>query len=265
MTFDLLSLYNLPTWLFCAVIVGAFITFALTGQIIVRRFLPRWFGDKEYNDIVGQFLSASGVFFGITLGLFSVGAWENFSSVDGAVTGEANLLGVLYRVVDNYPEPHRAVLTDQLLDSVRQEIDQAWRQQRVGIFSGTNGNLKLTRFFKNLSLVEPSTEAQKILYHEATRTFTSMIESRRRRLASVTTQLPPIIWIVVMGGSILTLSLMWLFVVENKRLHDLLTTILASLLGLLVFLIAVMDFPFRGEFSVGPDAFEIIYEQLMKK
>ncbi len=92
-----------------------------------------------------------------------------------------------------------------------------------------------------------------------------MIESRRRRLASVTTQLPPIIWIVVMGGSILTLSLMWLFVVENKRLHDLLTTILASLLGLLVFLIAVMDFPFRGEFSVGPDAFEIVYEQLMKK
>jgi len=93
MTFDLLSPYDLPTWLFCAVIVGAFIAFALTGQIIVRRFLPRWFGDKKYNDIVGQFLSAAGVFFGITLGLFSVGAWENFSSVDGAVSGEANRLG----------------------------------------------------------------------------------------------------------------------------------------------------------------------------
>jgi hypothetical protein len=81
----------------------------------------------------------------------------------------------------------------------------------------------------------------------------------------VKTQLPPIIWILVMGGSILTLSLMWLFVVENKHLHNVLTAILASLLGLLVFLIALMDFPFRGKFSVGPDAFELVYEQLMKK
>lgn len=92
-----------------------------------------------------------------------------------------------------------------------------------------------------------------------------MIESRRERLASVSTQLPPIIWSVVFGGSVLNLSLMWLFVVENKRLHDLLTAILACLLGLLVFLLAVMDFPFRGEFSVGPDSFEMILEQVMKK
>jgi hypothetical protein len=26
-----------------------------------------------------------------------------------------------------------------------------------------------------------------------------------------------------------------------------------------------MDFPFRGEFSVGPDAFELVYEQLMQQ
>jgi hypothetical protein len=58
---------------------------------------------------------------------------------------------------------------------------------------------------------------------------------------------------------------MWLFVVERKGLHDLLTAILASLLGLLVFLLAVMDFPFRGEFSVGPDAFELVFQQLMRK
>ena len=63
----------------------------------------------------------------------------------------------------------------------------------------------------------------------------------------------------------LNLSLMWLFVVENKRLRDLLTAILACLLGLLVFLLAVMDFPFRGEFIVGPDSFEMILEQVMKK
>jgi hypothetical protein len=92
-----------------------------------------------------------------------------------------------------------------------------------------------------------------------------MVESRRLRIARVTTKIPPIVWMVVFGGSVLNLSLMWLFVVEKKRLHDLLTAVLASLLGLLVFLLAVMDFPFRGEFSVGPDSFELVYQQLMVK
>jgi hypothetical protein len=73
------------------------------------------------------------------------------------------------------------------------------------------------------------------------------------------------VWFVVIVGSVLNLSFMWLFVIDNKRLHDLLTTILAALLGLLVFLLAAMDLPFRGDYSVGPDSFELVYDQLMTK
>ncbi|MSU66430.1 MAG: hypothetical protein EXS38_10085 [Opitutus sp.] len=129
----MLWLYNLPNWLFGVIVVGAFVVYALVGQIAVRRFLPRWFGDKEYNDILGQFLSASGVFFGITLGLLSVGAWEIFTAVDDAVTQEATAIGVLYRTVDNYPEPHRAVLADGLREYTRNEIEQSWPLQKQGI------------------------------------------------------------------------------------------------------------------------------------
>lgn len=262
---SLLWLYTFPNWLFCSVVVGVFIGFALLGQIVVRRFLPRWFGDKDYNDIVGQFLSASGVFFGITLGLLSVGAWENFAACDAAVTKEATAIGVLYRTVENYPEPHRTALTDRLRNYTRDEIDHAWPLQRQGLNAQSVGTASIKGFSAYLTHVEPQSEGHKALHGEALRQFSNMIESRRERLASVSTQLPSIIWGVIVGGSVLNLSLMWLFVVENKRLHDLLTAILACLLGLLVFLLAVMDFPFRGEFSVGPDSFEMTYDQVMKK
>jgi hypothetical protein len=39
-------------------------------------------------------------------------------------------------------------------------------------------------------------------------------------------------------------------------------TLFASLLGLLVFLTAAMDNPFRGEFSVSPDAFQIVFDNM---
>jgi len=262
---SLIWLYDLPSWAFGIVVVGAFVVFTLTGQIVTRRFLPRWFGDKHYNEIVGQFLSASGVFFGITLGLLSVGAWENFEAVDDAVTQEATEIGVMYRIVDNYPDPHRQVLTDSLRAYTRHEIDVAWPKQRKGITPGREGNVIMDQFHRYLTHLEPVTEAQKALHGEALHQFSRMIAARRARLASVSTRLPPIVWFVVFGGSVLNLSLMWLFVVENKRLHDVLTTMLAALLGLLVFLLAIMDFPFRGDYSVGPDSFELIYDQLMQK
>lgn len=172
---------------------------------------------------------------------------------------------MLYRTVENYPEPHSKALTDQLREYTRHEIDESWPKQRKGITPGSGGTSILRQFHKYLSHVEPISEAQKALHGEALRQYSNLIECRRQRLASVSTQLPPIVWVVVIGGSVLNLALVWLFVVENKRLHDLLTATLACLLGLLVFLLAAMDFPFRGDFSVGPDSFELVHDQLMQK
>lgn len=257
--------YDLPSWLLGTLTVGTFAAFALTGQIVIRRFLPRWYGARDYNEIVGHCLSASGVFFGITLGLLAVGAWENFAAVEDAVTEEASCIGVFYRTIYSYPEPHRSVLAQQVRTYTRREIDVAWPKQRLGIVPGPVGTEMLDQIHRYLSQIELTTDGQKALHSETLSLFSQLAASRRKRLASVSTQLPPIVWSVVFGGSALTLSLMWLFIVENRRLHDLLTILLACMLGLLVFLLAVMDFPFRGDYSVGPDAFELIYTQLMAK
>lgn len=256
---NVLWLYDLPNSLFGTIVVGAFVAFALLGQVLTRSFVHRWLGGDEHNDFVGHFLSASGVFFGITLGLLSVGAWENYAAVDDAVTMEATTIGVLFRSVDTYPEPHRSVLIGHLQRYTRDEIEKSWPLQREGISPAEVGSETLTTFYRYLTSVEPVSESQKALHAEAMRQYSNMVESRRARLASVLTQLPPIVWLVVFGGSVLNLALMWLFVVKNTALHDLLTGTLAGLLGLLVFLLAIMDFPFRGEFHVGPDAFEEVY------
>ena len=78
-------------------------------------------------------------------------------------------------------------------------------------------------------------------------------------------QPPPVVWTVIFGGSAIIPSLMWLFVAARKGLRNLLTTILAGLPGLLVFLLAVMDFPFRSEFGVSPDAFELVLQEILRR
>ena len=47
-------------------------------------------------------------------------------------------------------------------------------------------------------------------------------------------------------------------------MHFWMTVMFSGVLGLLIFLLAAMDNPFRGQISVGAEAFEMVYEQLMK-
>jgi hypothetical protein len=260
--FNVLWLYELPQWLFCLIVIIGFETVALAGQVATRKVVRRWLGDRDYNDVVGQYLSAVGLLYGITLGLISVGAWENYGEVEGTVSQEAASVAALYRSADTYPEFKRTELTTLLREYTRQVIDVAWPEMRRGIVP-LGGNSLITGFQRALAAFEPATEGQKAVHAETLRQFSNMVECRRLRLDSVTQQLPEILWVVVFAGSLLSLLLTWLLIIENRLLHDLLTAMLALLLGLLIFLLATLDLPFQGHHSLAPDSFELVYQQLM--
>jgi hypothetical protein len=50
----------------------------------------------------------------------------------------------------------------------------------------------------------------------------------------------------------------------GARLPSQMAIMFSGLLGLLIFLLAAIDNPFRGAISVGPEAFELVYKQLMQ-
>jgi hypothetical protein len=96
------------------------------------------------------------------------------------------------------------------------------------------------------------------------RSLDEVVEQRRLRLGSVTTGLPGALWAVVLIGAMLNIGLTYLFWIENFPLHALLVTVLAVFIGLLVFLTAAMDNPFRGDFSVSADAVRSVLDEVMK-
>ena len=255
-------LHSLPEWEFCLIVIAVFVAVAVGGQMAVRPWLRRWLGDKDHNELVGLYLSAFGVLYGITLGLISVGAWENYGDVESKVSAEAAAVASLYRNVDSYPEPKRTELTGALRDYTRRLIDVAWPEMRRGIVpSGDNALIRA--FQKSLVSFEPKTEGQKAVHSESLYRFNQVVEARRLRVDAVEGRLPTILWVVVLAGSFMSFVLTWLLVVENRRLHDVLTAIMAVLLALLIFFLVTLDLPFQGQHSVGPDSFELVYDQVM--
>ncbi len=253
---------ELPQWQFCAIIIVLFVGVAVGGQVAMRPLLRRWFGDREHNDLVGHFMSAFGVLYGITLGLISVAAWENFGDVEGKVSAEAAAVASLYRSADCYPEPKRAELTGLLRDYTRQVIDVSWPEMQRGVVP-RGSNPLIIRFQKSLDAFEPTTQGQIALHRESLYRFSQLVECRRLRIDCVAWQLPGILWVLVLAGSFMSFVLTWLLVAENRLLHDLLTAIMAVLLGLLIFFLMTLDLPFEGQNSVGPDSLELVYQQIM--
>ncbi|MHC5540358.1 bestrophin-like domain, partial [Singulisphaera rosea] len=98
---------------------------------------------------------------------------------------------------------------------------------------------------------------------EAFHSLDAVVEHRSLRLQSVGGGLPASLWSVVLIGAVLSILPTYLFWIENLGLHALLVALLATFIALLVFLTAAMDNPFRGEFSVSPDAFQILLDKVM--
>ena len=262
-TLNLHWFHQLPEWQFCAITIAVFVGVGVGGQMAIRPLVRRWFREGDYNEVVGYYLSAFGVLYGITLGLISVGAWENYGDVEGKVSQEAAAVGSLYRNVDCYPEPIRTELTSLLRDYTREVIDVSWPEMQRGIVP-RGGHPLVLRFQKSLVAFEPRTEGQKALHSESLYRFNQVIEARRLRVDCVEGRLPTILWVVVLAVSFMSFVLTWLLVVENRLLHDLLSAIMAILLGLLIFFLVTLDLPFQGQHSVGPDSLELVYQQVMQ-
>lgn len=257
-------IYDLPNSLMCCLIVGFFIGLSLLGLLASRRvfaLVPESESERSsHNDMVSYFLAAIGTMYGITIGLLAAGAWNNYSSVEDATKAEAASLAALYRDVSSLSLPHRVDLQQALKEHIRFEIDKQWPAHQQG---QVLPNTALTAFLTQLLQVNPKSELDKILFAETFHQFNSYVEDRRIRLSNVTTGLPPTLWTVLLLGAVLTIAVILFFQIRDFRLHAAMTAILSGLIGLLIFIIVVMDWPYRGEFSVSPEEMQNVLEDIM--
>jgi hypothetical protein len=75
--------------------------------------------------------------------------------------------------------------------------------------------------------------------------------------------LPGPLWAVVLIGAFLTIAVTWFFDFRSHSMHFWMTLVFSALLGLLIYLLGALDNPFRGEVSVSPEPFEIMYQRRM--
>jgi hypothetical protein len=256
-------IYDYPNSKIGTLFAIVFVAVTWAATFVLRRFLHPWFHrDRRANEMVGFVLSSYSVFYGILIGLIAVAAYQNFGTASDIVTNEASSLGALYRDLSAYPQPIRGRLQDALREFTRSEIERDWPQQQRGIVP-TEGTYRLQQFTDDLLSFRPVDVRDQIVHAETLRQENNYMNLRRARLNSVAVGIPAVLWWVVGIGAFIALLLVAVLDMEI-HVHLILGAAFSLFLGLVVFLIAAMDNPFRGEVSVTPDPFRQVYATLMQ-
>ncbi|MBV8245826.1 MAG: DUF4239 domain-containing protein [Candidatus Eremiobacteraeota bacterium] len=254
---------DLPAWAFLIVTLGMFVGIALGGLYGTRPLVRRIVGqNSSHNRSIEAFIGAIAVIYGLIAGLIAIGVWTEYETADDVVSREASALGALYFDVQAYPQPYRNRLQSDLRAYAQYTIDAAWPLQREGIVP-TQGTEQIDRIGRVLDAFRPKTLSDEIVAETAQAQFNKMVELRRQRLHAVTLALPPPLWAVILLGAAVVIFLSYFLSLERFPVHVILTASIATMIGLLVFMTSAIEHPFGGQVRVGPEAFQLIYDQVM--
>jgi hypothetical protein len=109
---------------------------------------------------------------------------------------------------------------------------------------------------------EPRTEAEQALQSEGLTQVGELDENRTLRLLKVRDGSPPILWVVLVVGGVITVVFTYLIGMETPWLHMLAVAALTVLVTLILYTDSVLEYPFNDAARVGPDTFELVLRQI---
>ena len=257
-------IYDSPALWMALLFTTAFTVLSVVGLLVFRRRAHGWLHrDDRANEMVGLAMSSFAILYGLLLGLLAVAAYTNYAATGDQVTREAASLATLYRDISGLPEPTRTILQDSLRHYTREVIDVSWPAQQKGVVPETASAI-LADFNSRLQAFHPADLGEATLFAEAISQANELVELRSQRLANVNGGIPDILWWVVLLGAGVNTLLLWMVNTE-RHVHVVLTALLSAFTGLVIFLIAAMDYPYRGQVSIGSEPFEQFYASAMRR
>lgn len=234
-----------------AVVCAVFAIPAVFGSFLLQPSLARLFrSEKDVNAVLGYVLNAHAVYFGVLLALLSISVFENHNRAQDALDREAASLVRLVRDLRVYPEPLRGQLFDDLRAYVDEETGPGWRNQQRGGRSSREIEL-INNLHRRLTGFEPSKPGETLNHQQALQTLSSFIEDRRLRIAQGAARVPRILWLVVLCGAVINIGVLWCF--DMRRVsHAIVSGTLALFIGAIIYMIAVLDEPYRGAHALRP-------------
>jgi hypothetical protein len=240
-------------WLFLTLVVAASV-FLAVGSVWLAHKAAHRPGAKKESGSLSPFVTIVGLVYGALLGFTVVVAWEQFSSAEANVVNESSTLATMYRQTVSLPAPEQTTVR-QLLRQYTAAVQAEWDSQGSDAASDT-ARAAITDMYRVLGKQQPPTVASNPINAEVRGQLNVLTSQRNTRVLDAKPRIPGLLWGGLLFGGVLLIGLIGFTRLDNRRNHMILSSAIAVLLGLLLFLIFWLDHPFGRQLGVTPTSFD---------
>jgi hypothetical protein len=174
----------------------------------------------RYNDLIGWQLSILGTTYAVILGFMLYAVWTSFGEADLNADFEANAVVDIYRLAEGLPEPQRTQLQMLARSYVDTVIDREWSQMARGEVPAQSTAAD-KEMWKTVMSVKAASPTEVNAQEHAMSEVGSIAQHRLTRILQSRTQLPKVLWCVLLVGGGLTVVSACLCAMENVKLQTL--------------------------------------------
>ena len=226
---------------------------AVVGLVLVQRLVPPDLRE-EHNDVAGFIYAVLGVAYAVLLAFVVIAVWQDYKIAQTNVESEANELAGVYFLASQLPEPERTRVQDLARLYAKVVVEEEWPMMEQGQTSPRADSL-VRELRLELLQFDPRNEGEQVLYERGLTQVHDVADARRLRLLQVREGIPDLLWVVLVGGGVITVCFTYLFGLKSNVAHALMVAALTLVICGILFTIAEIDYPFSGAVDIQPDAF----------
>jgi hypothetical protein len=252
--------YEYPIWWVGLFIAAAGVLLAVLVELAVRWIVPVEFR-RRHNDVTAAMLSIIGVTYAVLLAFVAMLAWDGFNRAKATSYTEAGLVRDVANVAAGFPEPVQSALRDNITGYARTVITIEWPAQAEGRHSD-RAAAYLDEIDRMTINFRPSTSTEGTLQAQLLQALMRLQDARQARMAAADSAIPAIGWVVLLLGGGLTIAFASFLGAPSLAMHLAMTSVLAVSGAQVLVLIVALSNPFRGDFRVSAEPFELVLVQI---
>jgi AraC-like DNA-binding protein len=249
-------LLEIPSSILGLIVVGGAVALTIAGLLVVRRFAHHS-RLRLHHDVADPILGVMGAVYSVLIAFVVVTVWISLDKSSANVHLEANYLADLYRDSEGLSPNFRSKVAPLLREYREVVINYEWKAMQRGEMSPEVEKI-INRIWALYVTYVPRNNTEQVFFEESIRKLNSFRELRRTRLMDSRNGINPLLWLILIGGALTTVSFTFLFGAESLKAQLIMGILLSATIGLILFAIMAMDFPFTGSISVSAEPFQRI-------
>lgn len=224
------------------------------GLLVKVRFFPVE-EEEDREDVAGYVTMVVGVIYALILALALVAVWENKDSAQGHVATEASALHEVSLLGGTLLPADQQRIQTETTTYAHYVVGTEWPAMRGGKEIDDTGWHLLTDLRSAVLSSDVATTARQDVLSDATTQLSTLADARRGRLDDADKRMPPLLWVGLVLGGVLTIGLTFAYGIEQRFTHIGMVMGMVALIGFMLILIYNLENPFNHGLGAGSEPF----------